>query len=41
MASVRSKDTRAELALRKAMWARGFRFRKHCKDLPGIPDVVF
>jgi DNA mismatch endonuclease (patch repair protein) len=40
MASVRSKDTKAELALRKAIWARGLRFRKHCKDLPGTPDVV-
>ena len=41
MANIRSKDTKPELLLRKAMHARGFRFRLHDKRLPGSPDLVF
>lgn len=33
--------TRAEHLLRRALWARGFRYRLHAKDLPGKPDLVF
>lgn len=40
MASVRSKDTKAEVALRKELWARGLRYRKYYKDLPGKPDIT-
>lgn len=40
MAHIRCKDTKAELLLRKALWARGFRYRKNYKDLPGKPDIV-
>ena len=36
----RSKDTSIELALRKALWHRGYRYRKNYKDLPGRPDIV-
>ena len=32
---------RAERALRSELWRRGRRFRKHAKDLPGTPDLVF
>lgn len=39
MSRVRGKDTRPELALRKRLWAEGFRFRLHSK-LPGKPDIV-
>jgi DNA mismatch endonuclease (patch repair protein) len=35
------KDTKAELLLRQALWARGLRYRLHAKDLPGRPDIVF
>ena len=34
-------STRPEVALRKALHARGLRFRLHRRDLPGTPDVVF
>ena len=41
MASIRSKDMKPELAVRKAAHSLGFRFRLHRKDLPGKPDLVF
>ncbi|KVU88404.1 very short patch repair endonuclease [Burkholderia ubonensis] len=41
MAKVRSKDTGPEVALRKALFERGLRYRLHRKDLPGKPDLVF
>lgn len=40
MASVRSKDTKPELALRRALHARGFRYRLHSKAIEGKPDLV-
>jgi DNA mismatch endonuclease (patch repair protein) len=41
MSRVRSKDTTPELAIRKLAHARGLRYRKHCRWLPGCPDLVF
>jgi DNA mismatch endonuclease (patch repair protein) len=41
MASIRSKDMKPELAVRKLAHRLGFRFRLHRKDLPGKPDLVF
>lgn len=41
MSRVRSKDTKPELAVRKAAHALGLRFRLHRRDLPGTPDLVF
>ncbi len=40
MSGIRGKDTRPEMLVRKALHARGFRFRLHVKDLPGKPDIV-
>jgi DNA mismatch endonuclease, patch repair protein len=40
MANIRSKNTKPELALRKTLHKRGFRYRLHVKDLPGKPDIV-
>src|SRR5687768_7316020 len=40
MSRIRSKDTKPELILRKALFANGFRFRLHDKQLPGRPDIV-
>ena len=40
LSSVRGKDTRIELKLRKALWAKGYRYRKNYKELPGKPDIV-
>ncbi len=41
MARVRSKNSRPELCVRKLVFALGYRFRLHAKDLPGHPDLVF
>lgn len=41
MSAVKSKNTRPELALRHALWARGLRYRVNVKSLKGKPDVVF
>ena len=40
MSKVRGRDTRPELAVRRALHARGFRFRLYRRDLPGRPDLV-
>lgn len=40
MSKVRSKDSKAELALRRALHARGFRYRLHGKNVLGRPDIV-
>lgn len=36
----RSNDTSIEITLRKALWHRGYRYRKNYKKLPGKPDIV-
>lgn len=41
MQHIRSKDTKAEILLRKALWRKGLRYRKNVKVLPGKPDIVF
>ena len=41
MARVKSKDTDIELAVRRAVHARGLRYRKNFRGLPGTPDLVF
>lgn len=41
MRAVKAKDTKPEIALRKALFARGFRYRVNVKALPGKPDIVF
>lgn len=41
MSAVKSKNTKPELELRRAIWARGLRFRVNVKSLPGKPDIVF
>lgn len=40
MARVRGKDTKPELAVRRALHGMGYRFRLHRRDLPGTPDIV-
>jgi len=40
MSRVKGKDTTPELLLRKALWARGIRYRKNYDKLPGKPDIV-
>lgn len=41
MSRIRSRNTRPELQLRKALHKMGFRYRLHEKKLPGSPDLVF
>ena len=41
MAGIRGKDTRPELMVRRALHARGFRYRLNVRSLPGTPDLVF
>lgn len=41
MARVRGRDTKPELAVRRMLHAMGYRYRLHCRDLPGKPDIVF
>lgn len=40
MSRIRSKDTVIELQLRKALWQKGYRYRKNYRVLPGCPDIV-
>ncbi len=40
MAGIRGKNTRPEILIRKALYATGFRYRLHGKELPGKPDLV-
>lgn len=40
MKNIRSKDTAIEIRLRKALWQKGYRYRKNYKELPGCPDIV-
>jgi DNA mismatch endonuclease, patch repair protein len=41
MSRIQSKNTKPELVVRKFLFARGFRFRLHDKNLPGSPDLIF
>lgn len=40
MRQIRSKGTKPELLIRKALYAAGFRYRLNDKNLPGKPDIV-
>jgi DNA mismatch endonuclease (patch repair protein) len=40
MAAIKGKNTQPELFVRKILWAAGYRYRLHAKDLPGCPDIV-
>lgn len=40
MSRIRSTETRPERSVRRFLFARGFRFRKNLRTLPGTPDIV-
>ena len=40
MKNIKNRDTGIELTLRKALWKKGYRYRKNDKRLPGKPDIV-
>jgi len=41
MGKIKSKNTKPEIKLRKALWNLGYRYRKNVNKLPGSPDIVF
>ena len=40
MQHIKSSNTKIEVLLRKALWKKGYRYRKNYKKLPGKPDIV-
>lgn len=40
MQNIKSSNTKIEVKLRKALWEKGYRYRKNYKNLPGKPDIV-
>lgn len=40
MSHIRGRNTKPELLLRRALWAKGYRYRINSK-LPGRPDLIF
>ena len=40
MRSIKGKDTSIEMILRKALWKKGYHYRKNYKNLPGTPDIA-
>lgn len=38
---IKSKNTKIEIILGKALWAENLRYRKNCKDVFGKPDFCF
>ena len=40
MSNIRSKNTTPEEKVRKDLFAKGFRYRKNVRSLPGCPDIV-
>ncbi len=40
MSRIKGKNTKPEMLVRKYLFAHGFRYRLHSKNLPGKPDIV-
>ena len=40
MSAIRAKNTRPEMIVRRGLYARGFRYRVHCRNIPGRPDLA-
>lgn len=40
MKNIHSENTSIEIFLRRALWSKGFRYRKNDKRLPGAPDIA-
>jgi DNA mismatch endonuclease (patch repair protein) len=41
MQSIRGKNSRPELLVRRLVHSMGYRYRLHSRSLPGAPDLVF
>ncbi len=39
MASIKGKNTRPEMMIRKILWSRGKRYRLHDRSIAGVPDI--
>jgi DNA mismatch endonuclease (patch repair protein) len=37
---IKSRDTAIEIELRRALWKKGYRFRKNYDKVPGHPDIA-
>jgi len=40
MSGIQGKNTKPEMIVRRMLFASGYRFRLHRKDLPGSPDIA-
>lgn len=40
MSGIRGRDTKIEIAIRKGLFALGYRYRTDVRSLPGRPDIV-
>lgn len=40
MSHIKNRDTSIEVKLRKALWNKGYRYRKNYSKLPGKPDIA-
>ena len=40
MAGIKGKNSQPELLVRRLLFASGYRFRLHRRDMPGTPDIV-
>ncbi|MGC9196488.1 MAG: very short patch repair endonuclease [Syntrophobacteraceae bacterium] len=40
MSRIHGTNTKPEMLVRKTLFSMGFRYRIHCKKLPGKPDIV-
>lgn len=40
MQHIKNRDTKIEVLLRKALWDKGYRYRKNYSKLPGKPDIA-
>ncbi|MCI8749798.1 MAG: DNA mismatch endonuclease Vsr [Lachnospiraceae bacterium] len=40
MQRIKGKNTSIEIKLCKALWKKGYHYRKNYKELPGSPDIV-
>jgi DNA mismatch endonuclease, patch repair protein len=40
MSGIKTKNSQPEVLVRRLLFAAGYRFRLHRRDLPGTPDIV-
>ena len=40
MKRIKGKNTKIEVVLRRALWNKGYRYRKNYEKIPGRPDIA-